>query len=107
MPNKLKSYSTTPSANNATPPDGWPEGMQPSDVNNSAREMMARLREWYQDAEWLNLNHASVCTSGSGDTFILTGNFTSYFTVGRTVKFNESNSQIGIVTGAVFAGAST
>jgi hypothetical protein len=30
-------YSETAASNNATPPNGWPEGMNPSDVNNSAR----------------------------------------------------------------------
>jgi hypothetical protein len=36
-------WSTTAASNNSAPPDGWPEEMRPSEVNNSAREMMAAI----------------------------------------------------------------
>jgi hypothetical protein len=48
-------YSTTPGSNNAAAPDGFPENMRPSEVNNSARQVMADIRTWYEDAEWLRL----------------------------------------------------
>lgn len=36
-------WSTTAASNNSSPPDGWPEDMAPSGVNNSGREMMAAI----------------------------------------------------------------
>ncbi len=38
-------YSLTPANNNATPPDGAPEGMLPSAVNDTMRDMMAQIRD--------------------------------------------------------------
>lgn len=38
-------YSLTPANNNAAPPDGAPEGMLPSSVNDTMRDMMAQIRD--------------------------------------------------------------
>jgi hypothetical protein len=38
-------YSLTPADNNAAPPDGAPEGMLPSAVNDTMRDMMAQIRD--------------------------------------------------------------
>jgi hypothetical protein len=38
-------YSLTPSSNTAAPPDGAPEGMLPSAVNDTMRDMMAQIRD--------------------------------------------------------------
>jgi len=38
-------YSLTPANNNSAPPDGAPEGMIPSAVNNTMRDMMAQIRD--------------------------------------------------------------
>jgi hypothetical protein len=37
----IEKYSTTPASNNAASPDGFPENMRPSQVNDSARAVMA------------------------------------------------------------------
>lgn len=80
---KLKNYSSTPASNNSAVPNGWPEGMAPSKVNDCAREMMARMAEWYQDAQWINLH---TPTYVSTTQFTVTGDQTAYYTVGRRVK---------------------
>jgi hypothetical protein len=41
---EVTAWSATDNANTAAPPDGWPEGMQPSAVNDAARMMMGALR---------------------------------------------------------------
>jgi hypothetical protein len=51
----IEDWSTTPGSNNAASPNGFPEGMAPSGVNNSARQVMADVRSWYEDAEWIKL----------------------------------------------------
>lgn len=106
MATKLKAYSTTAGSNNTAPPDGWPEGMLPSAVNNSAREMMARLAEWYADAEWLLRN--DTVTAFTGTTLTITGDVTARYTVDRAIRLDESNSKLGIITSSSFgAGATT
>jgi endosialidase-like protein len=44
---EVSSWSETDASNNLTPPDGWPEGMQPSGVNNCGRMMMGSIKRWY------------------------------------------------------------
>ena len=52
----IDQWSRTAAGNGpaAGPPD-WPkEGMDKSDVNDTMRENMASLRDWYQDPTWVN-----------------------------------------------------
>jgi len=102
---KLRDYSTTAASNNASPPNGWPEGMQPSDVNNCARENMARLREWYQDAGWLELD---VGTRTSNTTFTVPGDQTANYQVTRRVRATMGSTVIyGQITAAAFTTLTT
>lgn len=55
-------YSTTPASNNSTPPDGAPEDMAPSGVNNTMRQMMANIAA---------LNKVYTAT-GTGDAQVVT-----------------------------------
>src|SRR5690242_14281749 len=105
MATKLKSYSTTPGSNNSAAPNGWPEGMLPSAVNDSAREMMARLAEWYQDAEWVLRN--DTVTAFTGTTLTITGDVTAYYTADRAVRLDESNSKLGTVVSSSYGAPST
>lgn len=50
----IGSWHLAAASNNATPPDGWPEGQAPSTVNNCAREMMSAIRAQWDDAAWFN-----------------------------------------------------
>lgn len=64
----VSQWSVTAGNNNASPPDGWPEGMAPSDVNNSARENMAALARWYGDLK------GNIQSGGSASSYTLTTN---------------------------------
>lgn len=46
MASEVSTWSTTSDNNNSSPPNGWPEGMNYSQVNNSAREMMGAIARW-------------------------------------------------------------
>ena len=61
----ISTWSTTPANNNDTAPNGAPEGMAPSGVNDTIREIMARVREWYEDAQWIDLGLTHVRVSSS------------------------------------------
>ena len=51
--------------NDSPPPNGWPEGMSPRQLNNSGREMLAVLARYRESAEGCNP------TTGSGNAYLL------------------------------------
>lgn len=61
-------WSESAASNNAAPPNGWPEGQQPSSVNDCARETHAALKRWW------NRDHASanVTVGGTANAVTLT-----------------------------------
>lgn len=64
----VSQWNVSAANNNAAVPNGWPEGMARSGVNDSARENMAALARWYKDI------NGSLVTAGTGDAFTLTTN---------------------------------
>jgi len=52
----ISKWSATADNNSEAAPNGWPEGMLRSDVNNAAREMMAAIRTFYAAAEFVNVH---------------------------------------------------
>lgn len=58
-------WSETDDSNSSAPPDGWPEGMNPSDVNNAARAMMGAIKRF-----WDRINPINV-SGGTGDAYTL------------------------------------
>lgn len=67
---EIQSWSATAASNNSASPDGWPESMAPSGINNSARENMAALARWYKDS------NGSLTSGGSSNAYTLTPNRT-------------------------------
>lgn len=105
MTEKISDYSTTPASNNAATPNGWPEGQLPSTLNDCNREFAARVREWYEDAEWIDFGHTIVSsTSGS---IKVSGDKTGVYTVGRAIRVNQSASQDGWVTASAYSAPDT
>ena len=74
-------YSLTPSSNTAAPPDGAPEGMLPSAVNDTMRDMMSQIRDCGDGIRGGTYTMtAPVITGGSinGTTTITTSGAISY-----------------------------
>lgn len=80
----IKDYSTTPASNNATPPNGFPEGMAPASLNDGMRQVMADIRSWYEDPAWINLGHTP--TYSSTTAFTLSGDKTTTYAAGVRIK---------------------
>lgn len=106
---KISAWSKTAASNNAAPPDGWPEGQLPSTVNNCARENMAAIRTWYEDAEWLDYGFSY--SRESATKFSVTSNTstaTAWFLINRRIKaIDGANTLYGYVTEASISGSST
>lgn len=62
----VSQFSTTAASNNSAVPDGFPESMAPSGVNDAARELMAALAKWYAGTK------GGLSTAGSSNAYTLT-----------------------------------
>jgi trimeric autotransporter adhesin len=89
-------YSLTPANNNAAPPDGAPEGMLPSAVNDTMRDMMAQIRDVGDGIRGGTYTMtAPVITGGSITGVALSGNtFTNPVITGGSIN----NTTIGATT---------
>lgn len=82
--------------NNDASPDGWPEGMTRSGVNNSARENMAAIRrDWEGSAvgggEWRNPIKGETLARISATQIRVVGvDATAFFPVGRKLKITHA-----------------
>lgn len=66
------SWSTTDASNSAAPPNGWPAGMAPNQVEPAARSNMGALRRWWERG------NPALSTTGSAGAYVLTPTNTSY-----------------------------
>jgi hypothetical protein len=81
----LDKWSTTPGNNATVGSINWAEGQPPSTVNDSARQMMADVADWYQFPEWIKKD--SSITYVSGTTFSISGDRTSDYNLpGRRIR---------------------
>ncbi len=102
---KISTWSTTAASNNATSPDGFPENMAPSGVNDSAREVMASVREQHEDAQWIDLGDTPTFTSAT--TFTIPGDVTGTYDVNRRLKFTDSSTLYGTITISAYTSLTT
>lgn len=80
----IKDYSTTPADNNATPPNGFPEGMAPASLNDGMRQVMADTRSWYEEPQWINFGETPTQTGAN--TFTVATDLSARYTVGTRIK---------------------
>jgi hypothetical protein len=102
----IRNWSVNASQNNASPPNGWPEGMAPSAVNDAARKMMADIRTWYEAPEWIDFGF--TVAQASPTSFTVTGaNATAQFHVGRRVRLVGSTTVFGTIATSVYTDPNT
>lgn len=103
----ISTWSTTAASNNQTPPDGWPEGMAPSAVNDTARETHAAVRRWYEDHSWVDLGHTVTYVSAS--SFTIATDVTAQYHFGRALKMYGSTmgTLYGYVTSTAYSAPNT
>lgn len=101
----IRTWSITAASNNQATPDGWPEGQAPSTVNDVGREMMAALRTWYQDAQWIDYGHAP--TRVSDTQFTVSTDQTAVYTVGRRVRVVGATTGYGSISASSYGAPNT
>lgn len=101
---KVGTWSTTAGNNNATPPDGWPEGQAPSTVNDCAREMMAALRTHLNDSQYVDQDWTPTYVSAT--VFTVTGDKTSAIHANRRLKIYDATAGVATVLYATVVTAS-
>jgi hypothetical protein len=79
--------------------------MAPSAVNNTGRQMMADIRAWYEDAQWVDFGH--VPSYASAASFTIPGDVTAMYMAGRRVKLADSSTLFGTITGSSYSNPST
>jgi hypothetical protein len=76
--------------------------MLPSQVNNSARQMMADVRAWYEEPSWVDYGYTVAYASGT--SFTVTGaDATAQFVAGRRVKLVGGTTVYGVVASSSFS----
>ncbi|MGA1803356.1 hypothetical protein [Rhizobium sp. HT1-10] len=90
----INDWSTT-AANNATSDNiiNWQEGQLPSTVNNSARAMMQRVKEYISDIGAVN----AIGGTANAITMTATSPFSAY-SDGLRITFRAANNNTGAVT---------
>lgn len=101
----IESWSTTAASNNAAPPNGWPEGQAASTVNDCARQMMASIRTWLEDAQWIPFGHTP--TRIDNDTFTVATDLTAIYHVGRRLKVTGSATGYATITASSYSAPNT
>ncbi len=94
--------------NNTDPsPDGYPEGMAPSGVNNSDRETMAAIRRQWEQAEWFDYGHEITYVSAT--SFTTPGDQTALYEEGRRIRADHpvAPTVYGRVVSSAFAANTT
>jgi len=101
----ISTWSTTAASNNSAPPDGAPEGMAPSGVNNVMRENMAQVRDFYNTLEWRDWGHTITYASGTTFTTGASLDTTGIYVADRRVR--AVGSSTGTIYGTVSSSTGT
>lgn len=101
----VRSYSTTPAANNAAPPNGAPEGMLPSAVNNTLRQVMADVRGTFEDLPFFDYGHTP--TRIDNDTFTVSTDLTALYAAGRRLKLVGASTGYAAVASSSYSAPDT
>src|SRR4051812_45823053 len=85
-------WNETDASNNSAVPNGWPENMSPSGVNDAARQMSGALKRWW------NRSNSVVTTTGASGNFTYTTANTSFpaaYVQGEGYCFKTDKNAVG------------
>lgn len=89
----IYAFDVTAANNNAAPPNGFPENMEYSAVNNAARELMAAMKRWQVASQ------SGITSAGSQPAYTLTsGQTLGAYANGQCFAFLAHAASTGNVT---------
>lgn len=86
------SWSTTDASNSAAPPNGWPAGMFPNQVEPAARADKGGVKRWWERA------NPALSTTGSAGAYVITPSNASYptgYTQGEVLCAKANFTAVG------------
>lgn len=107
----VSTWAITAGGNTSASPDGFPEGMAPSGLNDSSREVMAAVARFYREGinqSSQSSNYTLVLTdankhifhptgAGAGDTYTIPANASVAYPLGTILTFvNEDSNAVSI-----------
>lgn len=98
----IQSYSSVAAANTSL----FPEGMAPSMVNDSARQVQADIRTWYDDAQWINRGDSGISRNANA-VFKITGDVTTHYLANRRIKLYDATTLYGAVISSTYSAPDT
>jgi hypothetical protein len=101
----IRSWSQTANSNNSASPNGWPEGMPPSGVNNTGRENMASVRTFADELPYYD--SGDTPSRASASTFKVTTDVTARYVKGRRIKCNDGSTLYGTITASTYSAPDT
>lgn len=101
----ISAWSTTPASNNSAPPNGAPEGMTPSSVNDIMRQQMADHKTQWLDAAYFN--QGDTPSRASAATFKIATDVTATYVKGRRIKCLDSSTLYGTITASSYGAPDT
>ncbi len=102
-------FSSTAGNNTSNMTTNFAENMAPSNVNNAARELMAHMRDMYEQLgdgyfEFGDGDGEYTVTRGDADTITITGtsDITSVYYVGRKIRITDGGGNVveGVISGS-------
>jgi hypothetical protein len=90
---EVQTWSVTAASNNSSPPDGAPENMARSAVNNVMRELMAVIKRWQADT------NGSITSGGTANAQTIAANRTTTSAyAGESFTFKAGATNTGALT---------
>ncbi len=105
MVTDIKNWSTTAGSNTSVGGVSIAEGMAPSNVNNAMRSTNAAVREWFENADWIDFGH--TVTYASATTFTIASDVTSIYHANRRIRATDSSTLYGTIVSSNFSSPNT
>ena len=105
MVTDIKNWSTTASNNTSLSGVSAAEGMAPSLVNDLIRGVASDVREWYEDAEWIDFGNTPTRTAAT--TFTVATDLTARYHANRRIRATDSSTLYGTIVSSSYSSPNT
>ena len=105
MVTDIKNWSTTASSNTSLSGVSAAEGMAPRLVNDLIRGIASDIREWYEDATWIDFGDTPTRTGDT--TFTVSGDLTARYHANRRIKATDSSTLYATIASSNFSSPNT